>query len=66
MDREKITITLTFDDRDDVESLLVWMYCHYLKCKKNIDDEEYLDRLEKRIKNVANQLEAQLPDEEND
>ena len=60
-----IEITLTFDDRDDVESLMVWMYCHFLKCKENIDDDEYLKRLEKRIKNVASQLAEQLQDKEN-
>ena len=60
-----IEITLTFDDRDDVESLMVWMYCHFLKCKENIDDDEYLKRLEKRIKNVSDQLEAQLLNMEN-
>ena len=62
---DKIKITLTFDDQEDVESLLYWLYCHYLKCMRNIDDDEYLKRLEKRIKNVADQLEEQLQDKEN-
>ena len=60
-----LEITLTFDDQEDVESLLYWLYCHYLKCMRNVDDKEYLKRLEKRIENVGSQLAEQLQDKEN-
>ena len=60
-----LEITLTFDDQEDVESLLYWLYCHYLKCMRNVDDKEYLKRLEKRIKNVGSQLAEQLSNKEN-